>query len=72
VNYPADNSVELKTSFQREFKVIFPDKKGGINVKCDGATVKSVNVSGEASEITFPASPNRTYIVSKDQIATVK
>ena len=72
VNYPADNSVELKTSFQREFKVVFPDKKGGINVQYDGATVKSVNVSGEASEITFTASPDRTYIVSKDQIATVK
>jgi hypothetical protein len=72
VNYPADNAVELKTSFQREFKVIFPDKKGGINVQCDGATVKSVNVSGEASEITFTASPDRAYIVSQDQIAAVK
>jgi hypothetical protein len=72
VNYPADNAVELKTSFQREFKVVFPDKKGGINVQCDGATVKSVNVSGEASEITFTASPDRAYIVSQDQIAAVK
>lgn len=72
VNYPTDNSVEVKTVFQREFKVIFPGKKGGINVQCDGATVKSVNVSGEASEITFTASPDRTYIVSKDQISTVK
>jgi neutral trehalase len=72
VNYPTDNAVELKTSFQSEFKVVFPDKKGGINFQCDGATLKSVNVSGEASEITFTASPDRTYIVSKDQIATVK
>ena len=72
VNYPTDNSVEVKTVFQREFKVVFPGKKGVINVQCDGATVKSVKVSGEASEVTFTASPDRTYIVSKDQIATVK
>ncbi len=72
VNYPTDNSVELKTAFQREFKVVFPGKKGGINVQCDGATVKSAKVSGEASEVTFTASPDKTYIVSKDQIATVK
>jgi hypothetical protein len=72
VNYPTDNSVEVKTVFQREFKVVFPGKKGRINVQCDGAIVKSVNVSGEASEITFTASPDRTYIVSKDQISTVK
>ncbi|MCX6262057.1 MAG: trehalase family glycosidase, partial [Bacteroidia bacterium] len=68
VSYPTDNSVELKTVFQREFKVIFPGKKGGINVQCDGATVKSVNVTGPASEATFTAMPGKTYIVSKDHI----
>ena len=72
VSYPTETSVELRTAFKREFKVIFPGKKGGINVQCDGAIVKSVNVSGEASEITFTASPDKTYIVSTDQNATLK
>ena len=71
VSYPTETSVELKTAFQREFKVVFPGKKGGINVQCDGAIVKSVNVSGEASEVTY-ASPDKTYIVSTDQNATLK
>ena len=64
VSYPTETSVELKTAFQRELKVIFPGKKGGIKVQCDGAIVKSVKVSGEASEVTFTASPDKTYIVS--------
>jgi hypothetical protein len=72
VSYPTETSVELKTAFQRELKVIFPGKKVGINVQCDGAVVKPVNVSGEASEVTFTASPHKTYIVSKDQNATLK
>ena len=72
VSYPTETSVELKTAFQREFKVIFPGKKGGIKVQCDGAVVKPVNVSGEASEVTFTASPHKTYIVSTDQNATLK
>jgi len=72
VNYPTDTSVELKTAFQREFKVIFPVKKAEIKVQCDGTTVKSVNVTGTASEATFTAMPGKTYIVSKDHIATVK
>ena len=72
VSYPTETSVELKTAFQREFKVIFPGKKGGIKVLCDGAVVKPVKVSGEASEVIFTASPHKTYIVSTDQNATLK
>jgi neutral trehalase len=68
VNYPTDNSVEVKTVFQREFKVVFPGKKGGINVQCDGAKVKSAKVSGEASEVTFTAMPGKAYVVSKEKM----
>jgi hypothetical protein len=68
VNYPTDNSVEVKTVFQREFKVVFPGKKGGINVQCDGAIVKSAKVSGEASEVTFTAMPGKAYVVSKEKM----
>ncbi|MFQ6115191.1 MAG: trehalase family glycosidase [bacterium] len=66
VHYPTNTSVELKTAFQREFKVIFPAQKGKIKVECDGKTVESQSVSPEASEITFTAMPGKTYIVSKD------
>ena len=66
VHYPTDTSVELKTAFQREFKVIFPAQKGKIKVQCDGKTVESKSVATEASEITFIAMPAKTYIVSKD------
>jgi hypothetical protein len=68
VSYPTETSVELKTAFQREFKVIFPGKKGGINVQCDGAKVKSAKVSGEASEVTFTAMPGKAYVVSKEKM----
>jgi hypothetical protein len=66
VHYPTDTSVELKTAFQREFKVIFPAQKENIKVECDGKTVKYKNVAAEASEITFTAMPAKTYVVSKD------
>ena len=72
VSYPTETSVELKTAFQRELKVIFPGKKGGIKVQCDGAVVKPVTLGGEASEVTFTASPHKTYIVSTDQNAILK
>jgi len=61
VNYPTDTSVELKTAFQREFKVIFPVKNAEIKVQCDGTTVKSVSLTGAASEVTFTALPGKTY-----------
>jgi hypothetical protein len=61
VNYPTDTSVELKTDFQREFKVIFPVKNAEIKVQCDGTTVKSVSLTGAASEVTFTALPGKTY-----------
>jgi len=70
VNYPTDTSVELKTAFQREFKVIFPTQKEKIEVQCDGKTVKYKSVTVAASEVTFTAMPGKTYIVSKDHIVT--
>jgi hypothetical protein len=55
----------LKTAFQREFKVIFPVNNAQIKVQCDGATVKSVRVTGSTSAVTFTALPGKTYRVSK-------
>jgi hypothetical protein len=64
VNYPMDTSVELITSFQREFKVVFPNQKEKIEVRCNGKAVKSISTSAAESEVTFTAMPGNTYIVS--------
>jgi hypothetical protein len=66
VYYPTDDSVELTTDFQREFKVVFPAQKENIMVQCDGKTVECKSTAPEASEITFTAMPAKTYLVSKD------
>jgi neutral trehalase len=70
VRYPTDTSVELKTDFQREFKVVFPAGNEKIKVQCNGMTVEYKNVANEAPEITFTAMPGKTYIVSQDRCAT--
>jgi hypothetical protein len=64
VNYPTDTSLELITSFQREFKVVFPSQKEKIEVRCKGKTIKSISASAEESEVSFTAMPGKTYIVS--------
>jgi hypothetical protein len=68
VNYLADTSVELKTAFKREFRVIFPEKTTGIRVQCDGKAVKSANLTVTPNEATFTAMPGKTYIVSNDHM----
>ena len=70
VHYPTDTSVELKTAFQREFKVIFPARNEKIKVQSDGKTVKSISLNTAASEVTFTAMPGKTYIVSKDRLTS--
>jgi hypothetical protein len=72
VSYPTDTSVELRTAFQREFKVVFSDKNAEIKVQCDGAIVKSVSVTGSTSEVTFTALPGKTYSVSKSETSSEK
>ena len=68
VTYPTDTSVELKSAFQREFKVVFPGKLNPeIQVQCDGATLKSVKPTGAPSEISFTALPGKTYRVAKSE-----
>jgi hypothetical protein len=70
VNYLTDNSVELKTAFKREFKVVFPEKTTGIQVQCDGKRVKSANLTVTPNEAAFTAMPGKTYIVSNGHQAT--
>ena len=70
VSYPTERSVQLKTAFQREFRVVFPGQTGKLKVWCEGKIVKKKNLSIAASEVTFTAMPGKTYIISKDQIGT--
>jgi len=66
VNYLTDTSVELKTAFKREFKIVFPMGISEIKVQCDGKTVKSATLTGKPNEATFTAMPGKTYIVLND------
>ncbi len=68
VTYPTNTSVELKSAFQREFKVVFPGKmKAEMQVQCDGETVKSFKPAGERSAISFTAQPGKTYRVAESE-----
>jgi glycogen debranching enzyme len=66
VTFLTDTSVELKTAFKREFKVVFPEETAEIKVQCDGKTMKSANLTVTPHEATFTAMPGKTYIVSND------
>jgi len=68
VNYPTDTSVELNTSFEREFRVVFPAQSGKIEVTSNGKRVKDITASAAASEVTFTAIPGKTYVVSKEKM----
>jgi len=64
VNYLTDTSVELMTSFKREFKVVFPDETGKVKVLCNGKAVKKKDLSIGGSEVVFTGMPWKTYVVS--------
>jgi hypothetical protein len=66
VYYPTDTSAELKTDFQRDFKVVFPAGKDKTGVQSNGEVVKTV----KQYEVKFSAMPGKTYVISKDQIVT--
>ncbi len=73
VSYPTDTSVELKSAFQRDFKVVFPGNiNAEIRVQCDGAAVKSVNAPGATAEVSFTALAGKTYVVSKSEPSSEK
>ena len=68
VSYPTDTSVELKSAFQREFKVVFPGNKNGeIQVQCDGTTVESIKSAAVAAGVSFTALAGKTYVVTKSE-----
>jgi hypothetical protein len=65
VGFPSDDSVELRTGFERRFRVIFPAGKGGITVTCDGRPLAESEMTLSDSEVGFAAVPLKTYLVSR-------
>jgi hypothetical protein len=68
VNYLTDMSLELKTAFQREFKVVFPTQEEKIVVRCNGQIIRSISENITASEVTFTAMPGKAYVVSREKM----
>jgi hypothetical protein len=68
VNYLTDMSLELKTAFQREFKVVFPTQEEKIVVRCNGEIIRSISENITASEVTFTAMPGKAYVVSREKM----
>lgn len=64
VSYPADNVVELKTDFPREFRVVFPLAVKHATITCDGRRLAPAHVKVSKDTVTFPAQAARAYRVS--------
>lgn len=65
LNYPADDSVELRTAFERRFKVIVPAGAGSVTVTADGTPLPSGDLNFAHSGVSFTAFPGKTYQVSR-------
>ena len=65
VSYPANDVVELRSAFERRFRVIFPGKTAQATpvVQCDGKPLEPVAVTRDGGAIQFTAQPGRTYTV---------
>ena len=62
LDYPDHHSMELKSSFEREFSVILPDKgKKTIELTCDGKVQKDFVLKTNGSTLIFKAKPSKDY-----------
>jgi len=66
VKYPANDAVELRSKFKRDFHVVYPRIKGNLHasVSCGGQKLLEKDVKISGNRITFSAQPNKTYIVA--------
>jgi len=71
VSYPDDDVVEVRTGFQRQFRLVVGGTDGSLRpaLKCDGQPVEDGAVKLEDGAITFTAQAGRTYSV---HLTTVK
>ena len=66
VAYPRTGTVELKSGFQREFHVVFPDRRdlSKAAVLCDGVQLPHADVTISGQTVAFTALPGKTYRVA--------
>ena len=68
VSYPADDILELRSAFERRFRVIFPGKIATAApttpvVQCDGQSMEPGALKSDGGAIQFTAHPGRMYTV---------
>jgi hypothetical protein len=70
VSYPDDDIVEVRTAFQRQFRLVVAGTDGPLHpaLKCDGQPAKDGAVKLEDGAITFTAQAGRTYSVHVHQV----
>lgn len=66
VRYPRDDAVELRTGFERQFRVIFPETKKRLRVEVtrDGSKLRWWQRKTKDNAVIFTAKPNRVYHVA--------
>jgi len=67
VSYPQDDVVELRSAFERRFRVIFPGKAQSATavVRCDGRPLGPGAVELDGGAVAFTAQPGRSYAVGR-------
>jgi hypothetical protein len=65
VSYPDSDAVELRSAFERRFRVIFPGGGSSMTptVTCGGEPLESGQVKVENGAVSFTAQPGRSYVV---------
>ena len=67
VSYPQDGAVELRSAFDRRFRVIFPEQPSlqTVEVQCDGQALKPGAVRLDGGAVSFLAEAGHTYTVRR-------
>ena len=68
VQYPQDHVVELRTGFEREFRVVFPDAPENlqVTVTCEGSNLPAEQMTVSKGAVNFNALAGKTYRVSRE------
>jgi hypothetical protein len=66
VAYPENDAVELRSGFERRFRVIFPGgrQEAAPVVTCDGKAIGSEQFTLDSGAVCFTAQPGKRYTVS--------
>ena len=66
VRYPKKGEVELRSGFERRFRVVFPEAGGVVKatVHCEGRELSAGEVTLEGQDVLFTAREGRMYRIS--------